>query len=291
MPKTKFKIKSNNKANPWITKGILKSSKPKQKLYEEFLKNRSIQNEKIYKNYRKLFEKIIMKSKRKYYSEKFLQFQGDAKKTWRIMKEVIGKFKLIYSTFPRKTVINKNVIYEERHIANAFNNFFINIGPKLADDIPTTTRSFESYVQNTNQTIKEEPITINELKDAFFSLKINKSAGYDEISFNVIKNCFGELCDPLKYIFNLSFEKGIFPDRMKIAKVTPDFKRGDSADLSNYRPISALSCFSKILERLYNRLYKHLSNSKILYPKQFGFQKGHSTDHALLQLIMHRYIF
>ena len=88
------------------------------------------------------------------------------------MKEVIGKSKLIYSTFPRKTVINKNVIYEERRIANAFNNFFINIGPKLADDIPTATRSFESYIQNTNET-KEEPITINGLKDAFFSLKIN----------------------------------------------------------------------------------------------------------------------
>ena len=57
-----------------------------------------------------------MKSKRKYYSEKLLQFQGDAKKTWRIMKEVIGKSKLIYSTFPRKTVINRNVIYQERQM-------------------------------------------------------------------------------------------------------------------------------------------------------------------------------
>ena len=73
---------------------------------------------------------------------------------------------------------------------------------------------------------------------------------------------------------------------MKIAKVTPVFKEGDSADLSNYRPISVLPCFSKFLERLmYNGLYKHLSNSRILYPKQFRFQKGHSTDHALLQLV------
>ena len=70
---------------------------------------------------------------------------------------------------------------------------------------------------------------------------------YNKISFNVIKNCFGELCDPLKYIFNLSFEKGIFPDYMKIAKVTPIFKGGDSADLSNYEPISVPPCFSKIL--------------------------------------------
>ena len=73
---------------------------------------------------------------------------------------------------------------------------------------------------------------------------------------------------------------------MKIAKVTPVFKGGDSVDLSNYRPISVLPCFSKIPKRLmYNRLNKHLSNSKILYPKQFSFQKSHSTDHALLQLV------
>ena len=72
---------------------------------------------------------------------------------------------------------------------------------------------------------------------------------------------------------------------MKIAKVTPVFKGSYSADLSNYQLISVLPCFSKILERLmYNRLYKHLSNSKILYPKHFGFQNCHSTDHALLQL-------
>ena len=64
--------------------------------------------------------------------------------------------------------VNKNVIFEENHVANAFNNFFINIGPKLVDDIPTATRSFESYVQNTNEAIKEERITINELKKSFF---------------------------------------------------------------------------------------------------------------------------
>ena len=157
------------------------------------------------------------------------------------------------------------------------------MGPNLANDIPTATRSFESYVQKTNQTIKNEPITIKELKDAFFPLKINKSAGYDKISFNAIKNLFVELCDPLKCIFNFPFEEGIFPDYRKTAKVTPVFKVGDSADLSNYQPLFVLSCFCKTLEQSrYNRLYKQWSNLKILYPKQFGFQKGHSTDDALL---------
>ena len=108
-----------------------------------------------------------MKSKRKYYSEKLLQFHGNAQKTWRIMKEVIGKCKLIHWTIPRKIVINENVIFEEKRIANAFNIFFINIGPELADDIPTVKGSFESYVQKTNQAIKNKPITITELRDAF----------------------------------------------------------------------------------------------------------------------------
>ena len=88
------------------------------------------------------------------------------------------------------------------------------------------------------------------------------------------------------HVLNLSIVKGIFPDDLKIARVTPVFKGGDEKDLENYRPISVLPCFSKILERImYNRLYNHLIKSNILYPKQFGFQKGHSTGYAIIHLI------
>ena len=119
-----------------------------------------------------------------------------------------------------------------------------------------------------------------------FSLQTNKSPGHDGISFNVIKNCFGPLSTPLLNIFNLSLEKGIFPDELKIASVTPIYKTGDENDFGNYRPISVLPYFSKMLERImYKRLYNHLSQNHILYPKQFGFQKSHSTEHAIIQLI------
>ena len=95
-----------------------------------------------------------------------------------------------------------------------------------------------------------QSLSINELKDAFFSLKTNKSPGVDEIDFNVIKHCFGELCGPLKYLFESSLQSGVFPDLMKIAIVSPVFKTGDSVDISNYHPISVLPCFSKIIERV-----------------------------------------
>ena len=90
----------------------------------------------------------------------------------------------------------------------------------------------------------------------------------------------------MKYIFDLSLKNGIFPEKLKIARVTPIFKSGEKALVNNYRPISVLSCFSKILERImYNRLYSFLVENNILYKKQFGFQKQHSTEHAILQLI------
>ena len=73
---------------------------------------------------------------------------------------------------------------------------------------------------------------------------------------------------------------------MKIAIVSPVLKTGDTADISNYCPISFLPCFSKILERvMYNRLYKYYTDTKILHPGQFGFRKDHSTEHAIDQLV------
>ena len=285
-PKVSVRIKTKHIQSPWITKGIAKYSKRKQKLYEKFLKHRTRETELAYKSYKNIFESLKKKAKKKYYSEKISKYKHDAKKTWSIMKELMGKVKLKSSNLPRRITVNEVDIFDKRKIANEFNTFFTNIGSKLASKIQNASRTFESYINKPDSIMKTKQLSMNELKDAFFSLKINKSPGYDDISFNVVKKCFSSLCEPMKYMFNLSIEKGIFPDDLKIAKVTPIYKADDKSNLSNYRPISVLSCFSKILERImYNRLYQYLTENKILYPKQFGFQTGHSTEHAIVQLV------
>ena len=165
-----------------------------------------------------------------------------------------------------------------------FNRFFAIVGPILAKQIPESENTFESYLVKTSATMKHKSVSIDELRDTFFSLKLNKSPRYDEIRFNVIKKCFSELCEPLKHGFNLSIETRVFPDKLKIARVSPVYKARDSSDLTNYRPISVLPCFTKILERImYNRLFSYVSQEKILYSKQFGFHSGHSTEHSILQ--------
>ena len=111
----------------------------------------------------------------------------------------------------------------------------------------------------------QEILSVNELKEAFFLLKTNESPGFDDINFNVVKKCFGEINEPLKHLFNLSLQNGIFSEKMKIAKVIPLFKNGDPENITNYRTISVLLSFSKVLERIMcNQLYKYLCQEKLL---------------------------
>ena len=121
--------------------------------------------------------------------------------------------------------------------------------------IPDVSRPFESYLKKVGTTIPTDSLT-------FFSLKISKSPGYDEISFNVIKNCFSEINMLLKYLFEMSLESAIFPDKLKFFRVIPLFKAGDLANISNYRPLSVLPCFSKSLSELYTTVCINIQQQK-----------------------------
>ena len=102
----------------------------------------------------------------------------------------------------------------------------------------------------------------------------------------LFRNALEKSMNLIQHLFNLSIENEIFPEKMNIAKVIPLFKKVDSENITNYRPIFVIPCFSNVLERImYNRLYKYLCEEKSFYSKQFGFQKGHSTYHAIIHLV------
>ena len=201
------------------------------------------------------------------------------------MKEIIGKSKVFRQNLPNNLKINKKSITDKKIIADKFNEFFINLGPNLAAKIPPSNMNIDSYLPHVCTIFAEISVTEEELKKVFFSLKPNKTPGYDNINVNIVKKIYEELKTPLMRIFNILLSTGIFPDKLKIAKVSPVFKNSEKDLLTSYRPISVLPCFSKILERImYDRLYSYLTENKILFKKQFGFRSGHSTDHALLEL-------
>ena len=137
--------------------------------------------------------------------------------------------------------------------------------------------------------MNDAPLTDEKVRNTFYSLKTNQSPGYDDTSFNAINNVFDFIVESLSYIFSNSLVQEIFPEEMKIARITPIYKGGDKENVVNYKSMSALSCFSKILERImYDRLYSYLTENNLRYNEQFDFQKGHSADHAIVQLYTDR---
>ena len=131
-----------------------------------------------------------------------------------------------------------------------------------------------------------KPIVESDIIKIIDNFNPNKSAGHDNVGNFIIKKVANEIVEPLTNIFNLSLSTGVVTDTLKTAKVIPIYKKADSALFSNCRPLSLLSCFSKILERLvFDRCVNYINNQEILNDKQYGFRPKHSTYMAIAQLV------
>jgi hypothetical protein len=172
-------------------------------------------------------------------------------------------------------------------IADGFNKYFVNIGPDLAKNIPSSTTDVGDFLPpSTLSSMSLDSVTVDEVSSIIRSLKLNASPGLDEIPATVIKFACTYISKPITCLINSSFRHGVFPDVLKMAKVIPVFKTGDRSLLSNYRPISILTTFSKIFEKaIVTRLNSFLFKFNILYENQYGFRKNHSTVMALLSLV------
>ena len=147
-----------------------------------------------------------------------------------------------------------------RSIADGFNDFFVNVGPNLAKQIPLhDNKDIVDYMNTYNdKSMFLLPVTEDEVKTVVNGCKNKVSTDSDDISMNLLKGVFDFVIKPFTYICNLSFVNGVFPNNMKTAKVVPLFKSGSKSNFSNYRPVSILSQFSKILKNCLINVYNHL---------------------------------
>ena len=149
-----------------------------------------------------------------------------------------------------------------------------------------TGNEHKPFLKNTyTDSFYLSPVSPSEVSKLLTKLK-DASPGYDTISPNIVKSNNEPLVTPLTHIFNLSFSTGRIPWELKLANVIPLFKTSNPCMFNNYRPISILPVFSKILEKLmYQRLLKYLNSKKIIYDYQFGFLRNHTTFDALISLV------
>ena len=184
-------------------------------------------------------------------------------------------------------LIDKEVISDPSKIAEGFNSYFASIAEKLQQKTVFGENNFTKYLSTPlNFNFLFKSVDTKEILFIIDSLINSKATGPHCIPTEILKLVKPNVCHPLKEIINLSFATGIYPDKLKIAKVIPIFKnKGDEMLFSNYRPISLLSNINKNFEKLvYSRLYSFLNLHNCIYDLQFGFRANHSTNNALFSL-------
>ena len=225
-------------------------------------------NKELHKEYKKFRNMVISKLRNAeltYNSEQLEMTGSDLSKRWKVMRKILGldNSQLVNA---QKFIVNDSVISDKHDIANAFNNFFTSIGPTLASSITSNTNPM-SYINIVEPTLYMANVTNNDVRSVIHGLK-NSSSGWDGLSAYIGKQCVEGFIAPLTHIINMSITQGVFPDELKLARVIPVYKCNDKQTLSNYRPISILTLFSKVLETVMYKSISKFLDSHSLIPQQ-----------------------
>ena len=280
IPNKQIKVKPKDKA--WMTGEVKLYIRKRNRLYTRFKRTKQQEHEDAWKtaardaNYHMHQAKIA-------HVEKIKALLSDLsigeKKYWKIAKEVYGNKKIM--GVPALNHENKTITTSIEK-AECFNLYFTmqQTQPPLRFNQQLDPIEFltENRLENIITT-REEVLKI--LK----GLDIGKATGPDGISSRMLKETSGAIADSLTELLNKSFEMGQVPKIWKEANLCPIFKKDDKTLVSNYRPISLLSCVGKIQERVvYQHLYKYLKENQLLTWKNSGFKELDSAINQLLYI-------
>jgi hypothetical protein len=269
---------------PWVTQGMLRCIKNRNALQKKFRADK--QNELLkttYTRYRNFCNNLLKKLKRKYDRDLLSKSIKNSKLLWQNIKNI---------TFSNKSHSQNieliNIKATPTDSAEFVNNFFVNIGKQLAEEIQCNSNGSASGLDRIPNQLNSFALleTVDsEVNSTLMSLKSDSSPGWDNIPTRFLKVAARIVVPIITHLTNLCIRKGTFPAALKRSIVTPVYKSGERDNVSNYRPISILPALSKVLEKILNgRLLEYLNKYNILSPFQFGFRQGRSTEDAVVAL-------
>ena len=192
------------------------------------------------------------------------------------------------SSLPETMTINGTTCHDKQVIADNFNRFFASIGEmNKTNTVEHMDSSYTDYLTNQIDSnfafrLIDNRYTLKIIKD----IKMSLSNGHDGISPELLKLVNDDISSCITLIINQSLTSGIFPDKLKIAKVTPVHKTCDKKHINNYRTISVLPVISKVFETvIFDQLTEYFTNNNLFNSQQYGFRKNESTELAALELI------
>ena len=282
----KLRIRSNN---TWMNNEVLEMLKKRDKLY----KKKVNQPENLYfasefKNIKNQINNKIRALKNRFFQEKWEMAGNNTKKQWTFINSFIKdkKGKVLIDSL----LIENNIVNSQLDIVNKLNEYFSQVGESIVKDLESEMDQLNddfSVSELNNNSAMSVPLTDeHELLDIIKELRQNSAPGHDEITVRDINNLREHILPILAHLINKTIQSGIFPQELKISKITPLFKSGDKKVMNNYRPISVLSVFSKILEKLIkNRMLSFIDTCQLTDEFQYGFIKNSSTLGAAVDFI------
>ncbi len=271
---------------PWALPWHEDAFARKQKLYHISVEKPTIANITTYKKMNKFCEKHKNRAKQKYYKKYFDKYKENSRKQWQMINELLNR-KTRNSEPIKLKGEDGNIISSSAEVANSFNDYFSNIASNIKSHIRARETfdpgGFETFLHNpSSDFFSINPVQPDEVYNVIKSFK-NKATLDTKIEPLKIANSNYSFTTALAKVINTSFEQGIFPQSLKTARVIPVHKEGSKMDVTNYRPISLLSSFSKIYEKLmHTRLLNFLESNESIFENQYGFRPGRSCEHALL---------
>lgn len=283
-------MKKNQKRKPvvlnWVTQGIQISSKRKRELHRESKFNKNQNFLSYVKMYKKIFKQVVINAKKMSNASYIKKSDNKSRAIWQIVNKTLGKDKCnLKETIVLKDKNNMEIRNPDL-LASSFNDFFVNITQNI--NLPQVKvkgihTSVKQICVNKNASLSNFQLcNKTEVLKVIQSLKNKNSVGWDEVPICLIKAAADVIAEPLVQIINQGLTIGYFPEKLKYSQITPVFKNGSYLEISNYRPISVLSNFSKIFEKIINfRLLNYFEDFNLFYSKQYGFRKNLSTQAAL----------
>lgn len=272
---------------PWITPGLLRCIRNRDKLFKKSKKNpNDVIHKVIYTRYKNFCNNLLKKIKRNYEHNEFQKAKNNTKKTWNVIKKICN----ISRENTKVSASLLKLAVDPIEAVNKVNEYFADVGKKLASaahfkDVP---QKYIPYM--VSQTVPNSMVLIGtdslEIRSLIEGLNNQCAVGWDGIASSIIKAAVDILTPSITYVCDLCLTRGVFPKVFKKAVIHPVFKKGSKDCISNYRPISVLSTLSKILEKLINRrLTSYLDKFSLLASNQYGFRSGRSTEDALMDLV------
>lgn len=280
-PNTKKQIRHNT--DTWINDQIRRSSTNLKDLYILQKSYPILQNK--YKINKDRHNKLITSTKFNFINTKIALSENKNKTTWSIINNLQNKNNSNSNSYGNLTIeIDNKIIDSPSVIANIFNEYFQKIPTIACQNIPNVAKS-SSHIQINSHTMYLYPFSEPEMLKVFDKIKKKFTSGPDGIPANIIKLCQLELVKPITHLINCSFEQGVFPELLKTSKIKPFHKKGNLLNITNYRPITLSSGFSKLFEyAILNRIENFINKFNLLSPAQHGFRPGKSTTSALLDI-------